>query len=311
MGLLGKSNAPERGGEHKKQSFGRWREEKETELDVKLRRLSKKEKSKLSKPDFDKDFSEIRKKEEQQRRDRIIWKAYSNHGGIYDILADMEQFIEHPSANALDFDEEEGCYMIFITLSSTFLKRMNVLCDDMREQCRRGDKAEGQELLDVKERLEKRHRELEEQREAISGRCSVQAFQEERREILKILPRNRMELLLKDSGIRERRYEQKLTDFSKKLSRYERKLDEWIEAAETYNRQLEKFEEQCRLQKSYMPKYTALYELLEKLCRAVDAGGEYDILAVPPTGEEELDNYIKAAREFGRYIFNIMEEYRL
>ena len=57
MGLLGKSNAPERGGEHKKQSFGRWREEKETELDVKLRRLSKKEKSKLSKPYFDKDFS--------------------------------------------------------------------------------------------------------------------------------------------------------------------------------------------------------------------------------------------------------------
>ena len=62
MGLLGKSNAPERGCEHKKQSFGRWREEKETELDVKLRRLSKKEKSKLSKPDFDKDFQKSGRK---------------------------------------------------------------------------------------------------------------------------------------------------------------------------------------------------------------------------------------------------------
>lgn len=57
-------------------------------------------------------------------KDKAIWKAYSKRGGFYDSLRDFCQAVKKPSANALDYDEQEGTYMLCITLYNTIWRRM-------------------------------------------------------------------------------------------------------------------------------------------------------------------------------------------
>lgn len=311
MSLLSKGKALMGGNEEKRQSFGRWREEKAAETDAQLKRISGKEKRRISPPAIDGDFSEIEKKEEQQRQDKIIWKTYSKRGGIYDKLEEIKQFIDHPSINAFDFDEEEGCYMVFITINNTLLGRVKRLCDDMREQLECGHKTECRGLPEEMKLLEKKFRELEGQKKAISGKENTESFREERREILRIMQKSSWEVLLKGQETGRQKVEQALADFSKRMDRYERKLDKLNENVEAYEHQLEDFKDECEFQKSYAPKYMALYELLGELRESVNAGGEYHILTISPSGKEELDRYMNTAEKFGMYVLKIIEKYPL
>lgn len=64
----------------------------------------------------------------ERERDRAIWKVYSKRGGVYDALQDFCKAVKKPSSNAFDYDEEEGTYIICITLYNTIWMQMN---DDM------------------------------------------------------------------------------------------------------------------------------------------------------------------------------------
>lgn len=61
----------------------------------------------------------------EREKDRAIWKSYSKRGGIHDALQDFCKAVRRPSANAFDYDEEEGTYIICITLYNTIWSRMD------------------------------------------------------------------------------------------------------------------------------------------------------------------------------------------
>lgn len=61
-------------------------------------------------------------------KDRIIWKAYSERGGIFDMLKSFNNSVFKPAINATDYDDEENTYMICITLyNSTVLRIGDIL----------------------------------------------------------------------------------------------------------------------------------------------------------------------------------------
>ena len=53
----------------------------------------------------DEEFKKIFEKEVEQKKDQTVWKAYSKRGGISDTLADIKRAVDHPAANAFEFDE--------------------------------------------------------------------------------------------------------------------------------------------------------------------------------------------------------------
>lgn len=61
-------------------------------------------------------------------KDRIIWEAYSERGGIFDMLKSFNNSVFKPAINASDYDDEENTYMICITLyNSTVLRIGDIL----------------------------------------------------------------------------------------------------------------------------------------------------------------------------------------
>ena len=61
-------------------------------------------------------------------KDYAIWKAYSDQGGIYDMLESFNQSVLKPAVNAMEYDEDENTYIICITLyNSVFLRIRRIL----------------------------------------------------------------------------------------------------------------------------------------------------------------------------------------
>lgn len=59
-------------------------------------------------------------------KDRAIWGAYSQDGGLYDLLQQFHSIVEKPSANAFVYDPEEHTYTICITLYNTIFHRLHM-----------------------------------------------------------------------------------------------------------------------------------------------------------------------------------------
>ncbi len=57
-------------------------------------------------------------------KDRIIWKAYSERGGVYDMLKSFNNSVFKPAINATDYDDDENTYMICITLYNSIVLRI-------------------------------------------------------------------------------------------------------------------------------------------------------------------------------------------
>ena len=61
-----------------------------------------------------------------REKDRAIWSAYSQNGGLYDLLQQFHSVVEKPSANAFVYDPEEHTYTICITLYNTIFHRLHM-----------------------------------------------------------------------------------------------------------------------------------------------------------------------------------------
>lgn len=258
-------------------------------------RISRLEKQKLQSPKeiTVQEFEQIMEKEAKQKEDRVIWRTYSKYGGIGDVLTDIRKAVERPSSNAFEFDEEEGAYIIFITLNNTCISRMTALCSEMRSECGRTGEMECSELQKKRETLQKTYHEL-------------------RFKMDKLSPKSFSEQWEKALGVKWGKPEEVLRELKKAekaLDSYEQEIKDYGDNVKAYEEQLAFFIKECEQQRAYVPRYGALFEELTKLEEISKEEHPFHMLTISPEGETELGRYMEMAREFNKWTLHITEEY--
>ncbi|MCC2816928.1 hypothetical protein LK537_06425 [Lachnoclostridium pacaense] len=273
------------------------------------------ERKELRKPDGpvcddESGFLNIIRKEEEQSRDRIIWKAYSKHGGLYDILTDIENIIEHPSANAFSFDEEEGHFIIFIAFYNTHIKRMESLYDEMCDGYRSAHESGRQGLCREMGELQKLYDGLQKQYDNLVDEPNQ--FRKQYNEIQKRHSRvPPLDLLQAISRGPKEKKEEELKSLGNQLKSRLMQKEQYNSKVEAYNRRFKEFREKCDFQKAYTPKYTLLYEMLKQLCEVQNDDNVFHALTISPAQEGELEGYMEMARAYCRQISHIKNSYPL
>ncbi len=265
-------------------------------------------------PENDEKFKEIIDKEAEQKKDQAVWKAYSKRGGISDTLADIKRAVEHPAANAFEFDEEEGMYIIFITINNTCISRLTDLCREMCDEYEQIDKRkmedsglqkEREELFKIYDNLKSRYKELNSEYEKL---------QETLKKLPKIskLDRSRSKNESGTDGLRQRKED--LQGLASNLGFHEKKREDYKINVDDYQKRLMFFAEECDRQRSYKPQFDTekgLYHKLKELEEYFDENGRFYRLTVSPEGKEELEKYMDKAKEFCKWISDMMKLYPL
>ena len=260
--------------------------------------------------DSESEFLNIIRKEEEQTRDRIIWKAYSKHGGLYDMLTDIENTIEHPSANALSFDEEEGHFIIFIAFYNTCIKRMESLYDELCDEYRSAHESESQGLCAEMGKLKKQFDSLQKQSNSLGEPPNLlrQQYNELLRQYSRVSPHGLLQVM---NGDTKEKKEEELKSFEEQLIFRLMKKEQYNRDVEAYNKRLKEFREKCDFQKAYIPKYDLLYEMLKKLCEVQNGDNAFHALTISPTREEGIEGYLETAHAFCSQISHIKNNYPL
>lgn len=81
-------------------------------------------------------------------KDRAIWKAYSEQGGLYDLFKNFNVAVSKPAANANDYDEDENTYVICITLYNAIYLRMKRNLDKLYKNMSQAEQV-GKEYIPV------------------------------------------------------------------------------------------------------------------------------------------------------------------
>lgn len=277
--------------------------------------ILKNERMQLRKPDGPVYYNEseclnIIKKEEEQIRDRIIWKAYSKHGGLYDMLTDIENTIERPSANAFSFDEEEGHFIVFIAFYNTCIKRMESLYDELCDEYRSAHESERRGLCVIMGELKKQYDSLQKQFDSLVEQPNLlrQQYNELQRLYSRVSPRDWLQLM---NGDTKEKKEEELKSFEGQLIFKLMKKEQYNRDVEAYNKRLKEFREKCDFQKAYIPKYDLLYEMLKKLCDVQNDDNAFHALTISPTREEGIEGYLEVAHAFCSQISHIRKNYPL
>lgn len=242
----------------------------------------------------DEKFKQIIEMEAKQMEDRVVWKAYSKRGGINDTLADIRKAIEHPSANAYEFDEEEGMYTIFITLNNTYISRLLALCSETCRECERIREIEDSELQRERKELQVIYHNLCFEKKKLSQKLKF--FQQQLKTI---------------SCVKGEEQEKELRRLENDLDSYERKRRSYADEFKTYQERLIFFAEKCGQQKAYASKYSALLGKLTELGEICREEHPFHMLTVSPEGEEELRQYMETACEFSKWTMHVTREYPL
>lgn len=252
----------------------------------------------------------IIKKEEEQIRDRIIWKAYSKRGGLYDVLTDIENTIEHPSANAFCFDEEEGHFIIFIAVHNTYIKRIESLYDELCDEYRSAHESERQGLCAEMERLQKQSDILHKQYNSLDEQPNQlrKEYDGLQKKCSRVTPQEFLQVLVR--GENEKKEEELKSLESQLISRLMKK-EQYNRDVEAYNKRLKEFREKCDFQKAYTPKYALLFKMLKKLCEVQHDDNAFHALTISPTREEGIEGYMERAHAFCTQISHVKNEYPL
>ena len=260
--------------------------------------------------DNESEFMNIIKKEEEQIRDRIIWKAYSKHGGLYDMLTDIENTVEHPSANAFCFDEEEGHFIIFIAFYNTYIKRMESLYDELCDEYRSAHESERQGLSAEMEGMQKQFDSLQKQYNSLCEPPNL--FRKQYNELQKKYSRvSSHDLFQSISGGTKEIKEKELKLLESQLISRLMKKEQYNRDVEDYNKWLKECREKCDFQKVYTPKYALLFEMLKKLCELQNDDNAFHALTISPTPEEGIEGYMERAHAFCTQISHIKNKYPL
>lgn len=260
--------------------------------------------------DNESEFLNIIRKEEEQTRDRIIWKAYSKHGGLYDMLTDIENTIEHPSANAFSFDEEEGHFIIFIAFYNTCIKRMESLYDELCDEYRSAHESERQGLCAEMGELKKQFDSLQQQYNSLDEPPNLlrKQYNELLKQYSRFSPRDLLQVIAGGANEKE---EKELKSLESQLISGLMKKEQYNRDVEVYNKRLKEFREKCDFQKAYIPKYDLLYEMLKKLCEVQKDDNSFHALTISPTREEGIEGYLETAHSFCSQISHIKNNYPL
>lgn len=240
------------------------------------------------------EFEQIIEKETAQKKDRVIWKAYSKRGGISDTLTDIRKAVEHPSVNAFEFYEEDGMYTIFITLNNTYISRLRALCSGMCSECEQMREMEDSKLRKERGELQKIYQNLCSEKEKLSQKSFQQQF-------------------TTVSRTKGEEQEKALDRLKSSLDSYEKEGENYAVGVKAYQERLAFFVEECREQQQYESKYDydkLLRELtgLEEICTE---GHPFHMLTISPEGEEELKQYMEVAYEFSKWALRITDEFPL
>lgn len=74
-------------------------------------------------------------------KDRVIWKMYSEQGGLYDLLNSFHLSVLKPTVNAMDYDEEENTYVICITLYNAIYLRMKRNLEKLHQELNKAEQS--------------------------------------------------------------------------------------------------------------------------------------------------------------------------
>lgn len=254
------------------------------------------EKSHFMDDEDDGEFAQLIEKEVRQKEDRAIWKEYSKYGGISDTLMNIKKSVENPSVNAFEFDEDEGMYIIFITLNNTYISRLTALCSEMCNKCNQieKNKMEDSELNEKRKQLLEIYETLCSDRKELSEK--PESFQQQYKTI---------------SSVKRDAPEKELRKLESDLDSYEEKRKDYDDKVKAYQERLAFFEEKCEQQKSYEFKYGALLEKLTELGKICEEAHPFHMLTISPKGEEKLGLYMDTAHKFNKWTQNIATEYPL
>ncbi len=262
----------------------------------------------------DEKFREIIGKEAEQKKDQAVWKAYSRRGGISDTLADIKRAVEHPAANAFEFDEEEGMYIIFITINNTYISRLTNLCREMCDEYEQIEKRkmedselqkEQEELLNIYDNLESINKELNSEYKGLSETYGKLCSK------IDELYRSPSKNDLGTDGWRQKK--EKLEGLESSLSSHEKKREYYKIAVNDYKKRLMLLAEECDRQCFYESKFDVekgLYQELKELEGYFDENCRFYRLIVSPK-VEELEEYMRKAHEFCEWISDMMDQYPL
>lgn len=271
----------------------------------------------------DEEFKKIFEKEVEQKKDQTVWKAYSKRGGISDTLADIKRAVDHPAANAFEFDEEEGMYIIFITINNTCISRLTDLCREMCDEYEQIEKRQMEDsglwkkkkaLIEERKELPRDREDLLRDREDLLG---------DREELWNkyVLPKSSTPVLddrcqpKNKSNVEQwNKFEEKLQKTKEDLSKYEAKRKDYkaaIDAYDAYQEKLHFFKKEYEQLESYKPKYDTLYKELTELGQICSKNHDFYRLTVSPEGKEELEKYMDKAKEFCKWISDMMKLYPL
>lgn len=255
-------------------------------------------------PDFDKVLAQAKRSTVFIEKDRTLWESYSKQGGIYDILKKIENATTMPSANAFDFDEDEGCYIIFLTIHNTLLIRFMAQLADLQQDYAAPYDSELSQT--ESELLNRRKCLLEDQKRVIKPKS--QTFRKE-------LELTRKRLSSPDSPGRGYDRETTLAALLQKVKGVWREMQEqamvFDSQVQQYCADCEAFAASVRYQADYVQKYDVLYTALEELCREIGENGVLCRLSEPPTDEASLAAYMDTAKSFCERAATITRQYPL
>lgn len=242
----------------------------------------------------DEEFEQIIEKEKKQKEDRAVWKAYSKRGGVSDILTDIRKAVERPSANALEFDEEEGMYIIFITLNNTYISRLTALCSEVCSECERIRNMEESDLKKERDGVQRIYDDLISEKEELDKESLH--FKQQLKSSLRI---------------KKGEQEKELKGLEGYLYSYEKKRESYDGRVKTYQERLRFFNEKYRQQKSYTPQYGALLEELTVLGEISREEHPFHTLTISPERKEELEQYMETAYAFSKWALQMIQKYPL
>lgn len=184
------------------------------------------------------------------------------------------------------------------------------MCDEYEQIDKRkmedsGLQKEREELFKIYDNLKSRYKELNSEYEKL---------QETLKKLPKIskLDRSRSKNESGTDGLRQRKED--LQGLASNLGFHEKKREDYKINVDDYQKRLMFFAEECDRQRSYKPQFDTekgLYHKLKELEEYFDENGRFYRLTVSPEGKEELEKYMDKAKEFCKWISDMMKLYPL
>lgn len=253
--------------------------------------------------------------ERAQKKDLLIWKSYSQTGGIYDLLCSFETAVKKPAVNAFDFDEDEKCYFIFITLNKSLLSRLNEHVYHLQKQLSETSSysnTDGEAIGEAKALLSL-FNSVTHFRERIRNQEEWEnRFTEYEKEYLHLSKGPAQNVKPKGHLTSHGENEEKLLEkVSLLLKTMRSELNNYKQGVEKYNSQRCYFASRYGTLHLYVAKYTSLYEAIDLLCSMTKESGELHGLARSPSMEDGVDAYMQLAEAFCKKAAEITKEYPL